>query len=241
MRIALFSLLLLFPLTAHAQAPIAPITPPAAPKAEAPATTRAAEQLGGLRDTQMHPFSSLITNAPLPGDFVLGNRKAKLVMIEYASLSCPHCAHFHNKMLPDLQKEFIDTGKMMFIFRPYPLNESALKASILIDCIGEKQGAERYYTFARVLFDQQSKWAFEGNYMDALQTFASVGGIDKTMFNQCVADPTREMKILNLKKVATDELKIPHTPYFFIGGERYEGERSVEAFTQAIQGRLNKK
>lgn len=218
----------------------APLTTPAAPKAEqkTPATTKAAEQLGPIKEQQLRPSSPLIADAPLPTDFIAGNKEAKVIMIEYSSLTCPHCAHFHNKMLPDLQKNYIETGKIMYIMRPYPLNEPALKASMLIDCIGEKQGAERYYTFARVLYDQQSKWAFEGNFLDALQTFANVGGVDKATFNQCVAGPERELKLLNMKKAANDELKIPHTPYFFIGGRRYEGERTVEGFSRAIDEAL---
>lgn len=243
--LALIATLVTAPLAAYAQAPttpepaakpLTPITAPSVPKpdVQAPATTKAAEQLESIKDEQMRPASPLIADAPLATDFILGNKNAKVVMIEYSSLTCPHCAHFHNKMLPDIQKQYIDTGKIMFIMRPYPLNEAALKASVLIDCIGQTQSAERYYTFARVLFDQQSKWAFEGNYLDALQTFASVGGVNKEMFDQCIANPEREIKILNIKKAANDDLKIPHTPYFFIDGKRYEGERTVEGFSRAI-------
>lgn len=203
-----------------------------------PATTRAAEQLGG-KLAAVVVESPLIADAPLSTDFVMGDPNAPITMVEYASLTCPHCAHFHSKFLPTLKEKFIDTGKMKYVLRPYPLNEPALKASILVDCIGEKQGSDRYYLFARVLFDSQSKWAFEGNYMGALETFASVGGIDQATFNSCIGDPERELKILKTKKEANDELKIPHTPFFFIDGRRYEGDRSIEGFVDFIQERLD--
>jgi protein-disulfide isomerase len=181
--------------------------------------------------------SSLIKSAPLSTDYVMGKSSAPLIMIEYASLTCPHCAHFSNAVLPELEKRYIETGKMRYILRQFPLNEAALKAAMLVECVGE-QSHSRYYTFSRVLFDAQNKWAFDGNYMSGLETIAMVGGLTRGEFQSCVSSTDREMRVLKIKKAATDDLRIPHTPYIFIGGEVYGGERTVGEITQFIDAKL---
>lgn len=185
------------------------------------------------------PNSYLVKDAPLPGDFVIGKITAPIMMIEYASMSCPHCAQFSNTVLPELQKKYIDTGNMRYILRQFPLNEPALKAGMLLQCIGE-QNTEKYYVFAHVLFESQAKWAFDTNFLSSLETIATVGGISKEQFASCTGSTDREMRLLQAKKTATDELKIPHTPYIIIGGEPYEGDRTVEAISQVIDAKLDK-
>ncbi|MDE3060625.1 MAG: thioredoxin domain-containing protein [Pseudomonadota bacterium] len=183
--------------------------------------------------------SYLIKDAPLPGDYVMGKTSAPLIMIEYASMSCPHCAHFSNTVLPELQKRYIETGQMRYILRQFPLNEPALKGAMLLDCVGD-QNKEKYFTFAKVLFETQSKWAFDTNFLSNLETIATVGGLSKDQFQHCVNDTEREMKVLKAKKLAEDELKVPHTPYILIGGVPYEGDRSVDAMSAAIDTQLAK-
>lgn len=181
--------------------------------------------------------SYLIKDAPLPGDYVMGAVGAPVVMVEYVSMSCPHCAHFSNAVLPEIQKKYIDTGKLRYVLRQFPLNEPALKGTELLDCVGE-QDKDKYFVFAKVLFDAQNKWAFDGNYMAGLETIATVGGMSKEQFQNCLGSTDREMKVLKAKQTANDELKIPHTPYMFIGGEAYEGERSIEAVSKFIDEKL---
>lgn len=182
----------------------------------------------------------IISDAPLPSDYVLGNKDAKVIMIEYASLSCPHCAHFYNSIMPDIHKKYIDNGKIRYILRQYPLNEPALRGAMLVDCMGE-QGTEKYYLFNKVLFDAQTKWAFDGNWQSALETIASVGGVSKEQFSACLSDTTRETKVLKGKMQAVNDLKIPHTPYFFIAGEAYNGEITLNALSKFIDSKLEKK
>jgi protein-disulfide isomerase len=181
--------------------------------------------------------AKLILDAPLRTDYVMGKATAPLIMVEYASLSCPHCAHFSTTVLPELQKKYIDTGKMRYILRQFPLNESALKGAMLLDCVGE-QNAEKYYVFAKVLFDAQSKWAFDTNFMAGLETIATVGGLTKDQFQNCTGTTEREVKILKQKKQAEDEVRIPHTPYIFVGDEAYEGERNPEAVSKFIDKKI---
>jgi protein-disulfide isomerase len=183
---------------------------------------------------------SVITDAPLMSDFVMGKDTAPLVVIEYASLSCPHCAHFSNSVLPELEKRYIETGKIRYILRQFPLNEAALKGAMLLDCVGA-QDEKKYYTFSRVLFDAQSKWAFDANYMSGLETIASVGGLTKDQFMNCMNNTDRETRILRAKKDTMDNLKIPHTPYIYVGDEIYEGDRTIEQLSAFIDAKLAEK
>lgn len=189
------------------------------------------------KDSGGKSTSSLILDAPLKTDYVMGSDKAPVVIVEYASLSCPHCAHFSNSVLPELQKKYIDTAKVRYVLRQFPLNEPALKGAMLVECVGE-QNREKYFVFSKVLFDAQSKWAFDGNFLGGLETIANVGGLNKEQFQGCINNTDREMKVLNIKKLATDELKIPHTPYLFIAGEVYSGNLSVEDVSAFIDAKL---
>lgn len=185
----------------------------------------------------MESKSYIIQEAPLKDDYVLGDRNAPVVMVEYASLSCPHCAHFSNKVLPELEKNYIQTGKVAYILRQFPLNEPAMRGAMLVDCVGESS-EEKYYTFSSVLFDAQPRWAFDSNYMAGLETIATVGGLSKAQFNACVNDKDREMKILQQKKLANDELKVPHTPLIFVNGELYQGEKNYSLVAKFIDRKL---
>lgn len=235
--LAFLSLLLISSLAIAAQSNAT--APEGAKPAEklVPADTSSEPNLKITQGSAGKAKSSLITDAPLRSDYVLGNEKAPLVMVEYASLTCPHCAHFSNTVLPELEKKYIETGKMSYVLRHFPLNEPALKAAMLTECVGE-QSQSRYYTFSRVLFDAQNKWAFDGNYMGGLETIANIGGLSKEEFAGCLNNTDREMRVLKIKKDATDELKVPHTPYIFIGGEVYGGERTAEAVSQFIDAKL---
>lgn len=182
----------------------------------------------------------LITNAPLATDFVLGKKDAPVIIVEYASLSCPHCASFSNSTLPEIQKKYIDSGKVAYILRQFPLNEPAFKGAMLVDCVGAKDSA-KYYLFSKVLFDAQSKWAFDGDWGNGLETIARVGGVSKDEFQACIFDKELEKRLLEEKKQAADSLKIPHTPFFYINSEVYNGSHSIEDFSKVIDAELVKK
>ena len=215
-----------------------PAATPADASAAAPVSSAFSEpNLKPSKESGGITTASQIIDAPLKSDFVMGSASAPITMIEYASLSCPHCGHFSATVLPVLQKDYIDTGKMRYILRQFPLNEAALKGAMLLDCIGE-QNPEKYYVFAKVLFDAQSKWAFDSNFMAGLETIATVGGLTKDQFQNCTGTTEREVKVLKQKKLAEDEIKIPHTPYIFIGNEAYEGDRSPAAIEKFIDKKI---
>ena len=232
---SIFAISVLFANTSFAADDVKPTSTPAAKAAtETPKTPEAPKIPEGIITNK------LISDAPLPSDYVLGNKDAKVIMIEYASLSCPHCAHFYTAIMPDIQKKYIDTGKIRYILRQFPLNEPAIKGAMLVNCMGE-QSTEKYYLFNKVLFDAQSKWAFDGNWQSALETIAAVGGVNKEQFTACITNLPRENAILKTKMEAMNDLKVPHTPYFFIGGEAFNGDITLEAMTQFIDSKLAKK
>lgn len=204
---------------------------PALPATAQPSNMKVIQGSGGMST------SYIIKNAPQADDYVLGDAKASLIMVEYASMTCPHCAHFANTILPELEKKYVQTGKMRYILRQFPLNEAALKAAMLLECVGDQNSA-KYYVFARVLFDAQNKWAFDANYMEGLETIAMVGGLSRNQFSGCVNNTDREMRILKQKKLAVEELQLPATPYIFIGGEVYAGDRTVAAISAFIDAKL---
>lgn len=167
-----------------------------------------------------------------PNDIILGDANALVTIVEYSSLSCSHCATFHQEILPTLQKEFIAPGKVKLVLRHFPLNEPAMKAAALVECSG-KQGLQRS-NFMKVLFETQAKWAFDSDFLKNLKQIASVGGIDSAVFDSCIADKDLETHLLVARQEAQEKLGISATPYFFINGKKYDGDRTVDGFKAAI-------
>lgn len=176
-----------------------------------------------------------LENLPHEGDFLMGNKHAKVAIVEYASLSCSHCAHFHENVLPKIKEKYIDTGKAFYILRQFPLNEAAMKGAELVTCIGDKEGADRYYAFNRVLFSGQDKWAFQSDFLAGIKLIAQVGGVDNQTVDACVTDKAIETRIIERVKQDTEALKISSTPTVFINGKRPESPalEPVEALIKA--------
>src|SRR5438128_6933423 len=112
-------------------------------------------------------------------DRVLGNPDAPITIVEYASLTCPHCAHFANDVLPDIKKKWIDTGKAKLVLRDFPLDEPALRAAMIARCAPP----DRYYAFADTFFAAQEKWVTARDYRDSLARLAKLGGMSKDEFD----------------------------------------------------------
>ncbi len=177
-------------------------------------------------ETPAKPF----VYTPKATDIVMGKDTAPVVMVEYASLSCPHCGHFYNTVLPDLTTKYIDTGKVKLVYRDYPLNAPALKAAELVQCADP----DRRHVFLKVLFNTQEKWAYDANYKDVLANVAALGGIDKAKFEACMKDAVIEKAILASAKEAQDDYKVQSTPTFFINGKPSQGNHDVENMSKLI-------
>lgn len=168
-----------------------------------------------------------------PKDVVLGDANAPVTVVEYSSLTCPHCANFHTTVLPDLQKNFIDTGKVKLVVRSFPLNEPAMRGSMIIECAGQN-GLKRE-NFIKALFEMQAQWAFSEGYIKDLKQIALVGGMDSASFDSCLNDKELEARILTSRHEAESKLAVSSTPTFFINGKKYEGQPSVGAISAALE------
>jgi protein-disulfide isomerase len=163
-------------------------------------------------------------------DFIIGKADAPVTMIEYASLTCPHCAHFHNDILPAIKKEFIETGKVRMIYRDYPLDQLALTGSILARCAGP----DRYFPFISVLFDQQKNWARASNPLTALARLARLGGMSQAEFEACLKNKEVADSVLQQRLDGQKSFQIGSTPTIIINGQKFSGALSVDQFRAVV-------
>ena len=163
-------------------------------------------------------------------DRILGNPEAPITIVEYASLTCPHCAHFANDVLPELKKEWIDTGKARLVLRDFPLDEPALRAAMIARCAPP----ERYYAFADTFFAAQEKWVRSGDYREALARLAKLGGMGQAEFDTCIKNTDLENKIVEGRLRATQELDVNSTPTFFVNGSKLAGAPTKEEFEKLL-------
>jgi protein-disulfide isomerase len=170
--------------------------------------------------------------APTGQDRVLGKPDAAITIIEYASLSCSHCAHFSNAVLPKLKGTWIDTGKAKLILRDFPLDEPALRAVMVARCVPP----ERFYPLVETLFETQDKWAVAKDWRAALEKLVRLAGIGKTEFDACLANKALEDQVAQSRLTAAQLLGVSATPTFYINGKKFEGEPSLEAFEQVLSG-----
>jgi protein-disulfide isomerase len=164
-------------------------------------------------------------------DHILGNPDAPITIIEYASLTCPHCAHFADDVLPELKKKWIDTGKVKLVLRDYPLDEPALRAAMIARCAPR----DRYYAYIDTFFAQQQRWV-TNDWRDALARLAMLGGMGKNEFDKCLNDAALENKIVEERLIASKELDVNSTPTFFINGTKFTGAPTVEEFDKVLSG-----
>ncbi|QGR02809.1 DsbA family protein [Ehrlichia ruminantium] len=167
----------------------------------------------------------------LPNDRFLGNTKAPVVMIEYASFSCMHCAHFALNIFPVLESKYIKEGKLLYIFRNFPLDYVSLKAAMLGTCYDT---ASSFFTYNKAVFS--SIEALVTNYRDlgVLSNIAKISNISEERFNKCVNDEDIMNYIIQEKFVASRKLQVNATPVFFINGKKYDKAHDVESFSETI-------
>ena len=174
--------------------------------------------------------------APSPQDHVLGKPDAPITIIEYASLTCPHCAHFEGDVLPKLKEKWIDPGKAKLVLRAFPLDEPAMRAEMVAQCAPP----QRYYPLVETLFQTQDKWVVAKDWQAALQRIAQLAGVPKTKFEACIADKALEGQVAQSRLTAAQQLSVNSTPTFFINGTKYDGEPSLEAFDKLLSGLAGK-
>lgn len=164
-------------------------------------------------------------------DRILGNPDAPVTLIEYASLTCPHCANFHKEILPEIKENWIDTGKARLVYRHFPLDGVALRGAVVAECFE----GDRFFAFMDLLFKQQQNWAFGGDPVEGLRKIALLAGLNNEKYEACSKDEETMNRVLTTLQEAKDTYKINSTPSFVINGETYAGGRSYEEMSKLLE------
>ncbi len=165
-------------------------------------------------------------------DFFIGSPDAPVTIIEYASMSCSHCADFHNNTLEELKIEYIDTGKVRFVFRDFPYNYPALAGSMMMRCVPDSAR----YDYMNALYKLRKSWVFRDNSKtrDELYKIMQSGGMQKDKFDACLSNVDLENDLLEGVMNAQREFNIRSTPSFIINGNLFSGNKNIKEFRQII-------
>jgi protein-disulfide isomerase len=165
-------------------------------------------------------------------DMALGPKDASVTITEYASMTCPHCAAFNADVFPKIKSEFIDSGKIRYVFREFPLDIKAAAGSMLARCIA-KDDAGKYFAVVDMLFRQQGDWVMK-NTTETLTRIGKQAGLSQQAVETCLKDQALLDKIVADQKYASEVLKVDSTPTFFVNGEKIKGETSFDEFNKRI-------
>jgi protein-disulfide isomerase len=189
-------------------------------------------QLGGQALAQAKVSEvELMAPGALP-DMVMGDANAKVTVIEYASMTCPHCAHFAETTFPEFKKRYVDTGKVRYIFREFPLDRLAAAAFMLARCASETDSS-KYFTMIDTMFRQQRVWAVE-KPLPPLLTLSKQAGFTEATFNACLQNQKLLDGIEAVRTRAVDKFKVQSTPSFFINGTLTAGAMTIDEMAKQI-------
>ena len=174
------------------------------------------------------PLAELMQPGPL-GDEVLGAANAPVTIIEYASMTCPHCAHFHKTVYPELKKKYVDTGKVRFIFREFPLDPVALAASMLARCAGN----DKFFPLVEAFFAQQKDWVVQ-KPLQPMLSIAKQAGFTQQSFDQCLANQQIEQALVEQRTRAAQKFNVNPTPTFFINGKIFRGALTPDELDKQV-------
>ena len=175
----------------------------------------------------------LMEAGPLP-EMSIGNKDAKVTIIEYMSMTCPHCARFQHDTFPGIKQKYVDTGKVRYILREFPLDPVAAAAIMLARCAP----AEQYFPFVDVMFAQQQSWATADDKKSALLQMSKLAGFTQETFNACLTNQKLLDDVNAVREKAGKEYGVNATPTFFVNGSRYAGEMTVDQMSAIIDSKL---
>jgi len=189
-----------------------------------------------LIDGAMAQSASDVAKPQSLPDMALGPATSPVTITEYASMTCGHCANFNETVFPKIKSEFIDSGKIRYVFREFPLDIKAAAGSMLARCIA-KDDAGKYFAVIDMLFRQQNDWAMK-NTTETLTRVGKQAGLSQQAVEDCLKDQALLDKIAADQKFASEVLKVNSTPTFFINGEMIKGGTSFEDFDKRIKALL---
>jgi protein-disulfide isomerase len=178
---------------------------------------------------EMFGGADLLQAGPL-GEQAIGDANAPITIIEYASMSCPHCAEFSGTTFPELKRRYIDSGKVRFIFREFPLDPLAEAAAMLPRCAPE----DKFFAAVDTLFATQENWRVE-QPLEPLLAAAQQAGFTQDSFKACLQDQTILDGIEWVRTRAHEKFKVMSTPAFFVNGKVHEGNLSIEGLERLMQ------
>jgi protein-disulfide isomerase len=213
---------------AEEQPAVVPVDPPTAVDEVAPAPPEDVEP-ASIEDA---------APAVLPADLlaisdtdrILGDRDAPVTVVEFSSLTCPHCGAFHRDTLPALRAQYIDTGKVRYVIRHFPLDGVALQAAALADCMP----ADRYFPFIETLYTNQENWVRGQDPMHGAIQLARLSGMSEAEVGACLSNEANLNAVISSRLRAETELQVTSTPTFFINGERMKGAQPIEDMAAVI-------
>jgi protein-disulfide isomerase len=167
------------------------------------------------------------------GDQVMGAADAPVTIVEYASLTCSHCAHFAEMTFPKIKQKYIDTGKVRYIFREFPLDSLAAAAFMLARC-ASTDDKSKYFAMIDTMFAQQRTWAVE-KPIPPLLAISKQAGFTEKSFDACLSNQKVLDGIESIRQRAVKEFKVESTPTFFINGTKFPGALSIEDMAKAIE------
>ena len=182
------------------------------------------------------PFASFAdeTSKPLSGR-VLGNADAKIIIEEYASMSCGHCASFHNNDLKGIKKEYIDKGAAKLIFYDFPLDRGAMIGSMITQCMNDDQ----FYPVLNRLFQKQAEWTRSDDIMKSISEILQPLGLEKATILSCLEETTENQErwksLLAGRKYAIDIKGVEATPTFFVNGKKFEGKFNLKNLKKILK------
>ncbi len=181
-------------------------------------------------------LAAIAENDDAMREMVLGDKNARVTVIEYASLGCPHCARFHANTFPDIKKNYIDTGKIKFVYRDFPLGNPALAAAMIARCAG----STKYFGMIDIFFRSQPQWGRAENPLASLTKIARFGGMSDDDVGACLQNQELLNHIQTKAQDGAKEYEINSTPSFVIDGETISGNLPYEDFKKLLDTALNK-
>jgi protein-disulfide isomerase len=167
---------------------------------------------------------------PVYREFIQGDPKAKVTVIEYASLTCGHCKHFQDETYPELKKNYIDTGKIRFVYRDFPLDGLAAGGALLARCAPGDKGK----TMIDLMFKNQTDWVRSQNPLEPLRGYAQLAGMSAADVDACLKNEAIMNKIREVQETAASTYNVQSTPTFFVNEQKLEGSQPYDVMAKAI-------